>query len=793
MFSTAYGEQAANPRGGNLAGNNAPENNVSEVASRTTVNRVVRNTDNVVGRSNSAGVSRSAVSRPSTTVSRSAVNMSSNVNNSVTGRSGTVIQNVVSAGGGSRNSSTARTASSNVISGVTHNPASTARAAASNSVVGLSRGASTARATAVFSDISAIGSGYAACREAYATCMDQFCANANDTYRRCICSARYDEFRNTENAIDEALGLLAQFEDNNLAVVGLSAEEVSAMYSATEGELAIKKDTSAAASMLSEINDLLSGKKSSSSSDKLSSASLGLLTIDFTSDLDDIWGSSGSSIFDTSTGVDLSTLTGEDLYSQANKQCLSLVTESCENDAVLRMAKSAYGIMITQDCNLYEKNINSQKESLEQTVRTAEKYLREARLEEYKSHNSADVNECIANVKNAIQSDGACGANYKRCLDYTGAYINQSTGEPIYSTRLFQLSDLIVLPGVNTSEANDILGVNADFNAFLESRRMFAETALDSCRDISDIVWEEFKRQALIEIAQAQDEKIEEVKMSCVSTMAECYDVQTGALQDFDNTTAQYTGAISAYAAREMCKDKVLACATLYGNTENCDFDEKGQLIVPERGLDGATANEVCGLSALLAFVDTVDTVRVSEGCETAVNNYIKDLCTPTSGSMGYPWNCRNMTVDNFTKSVNDFAEQTCINPANSASGLISQVSVQINRAITGMTEEMDSLMMYICENLGGYWVASTDNEGTLLKAFYNDVYGGDTSNTSWGKCVENSTLVQCLNYNETDEEPVASYNSIKDECDFTDEWYDSRCSLLGNGYYENGVCYVAQ
>ena len=35
---------------------------------------------------------------------------------------------------------------------------------------------------------------------------------------------------------------------------------------------------------------------------------------------------------------------------------------------------------------------------------------------------------------------------------------------------------------------------------------MFATSALDTCRDIADVVWTEFKRSALIEIAQAQDE-----------------------------------------------------------------------------------------------------------------------------------------------------------------------------------------------------------------------------------------------------------------------------------------------
>lgn len=810
----AYAEQAPNPRGGTVVSSSTATDTTSGAATaRSTSSRVVRTnlsaTDSgltVTGRSAANSVSRSATARPSVTVARTA-SVQPATSNVVTGRSGTVLQMAPTTGmNASRSATTARTASSNVISGASHSTASTARAASSNSVVGLSR-AATARATAVFSDISAIGGGYAKCREAYATCMDQFCANANDTYRRCICSARYDEFRNTENAIDQALNLLAQFEDNNLNAVGLSAEEVAAMYSATEGEMAIKNDTSAAANMLAEISDLLSGKSSSTSSSGTSGTSLGLLTVDFTSDLGDIWGegSSSSSIFSTSSGVDLASLTGQDLFNEASKQCLELVADSCENNATLTMARSAYSIMITQDCNLYEKNINSQKESLEQTVRTAEKYLREARLEEYQSHNSADVNECIASVRNAIQSDAACGANYSRCLDYTGAYINQSTGEAIYSPRLFQLADLITLPGVNASDATDVLGANPEFNSFLDSRRMFAETALDSCRDMADIVWEEFKRQALIEIAQAQDEKIEEVKMSCVSTMAECYDTQTGALQDFDNTTSQYTGVISAYAARAMCEDKVIACASLYGDTEGCEFDGNGQLKTGNAsgGLTGAAANSRCGLTALLAFVDTVDTVRVAEGCETAITNYLKDLCTPTSGDKGYPWNCRNMTVSDLRTSINEFAQQNCSDPTNSGAGFLAQVQDQIDRALSDVEENIDYLLMESCENLDGYWLDYDDTftniadtrvngNGILLSGFYKDVYGGN-ENTSWGRCVENTTMIQCLRYNEGLDTAVASYDLTRDECDFTEEWYRQRCEELMGGYYEGSACYVAK
>ncbi len=725
-----------------------------------------RNSDN-------ATVSRTATTaqRRTTTSARTAT-----TTNTVSSRNA---RTAVASGGTSRSATVARTG---VVGAMRAAYAPTTTSARSATTVNASR-AAVARATAVYDDVSKIGSGYASCREAYSTCMDQFCAKANDTYRRCFCSSKFTDFRDTEAALDEAKNLLAQFENNNLNAVDKTAAEVSAMYTATEGELAIKKDTSGAAAMLAEIGELLSGSRKASTSSN-ASTSLGVLDLDFSTSMDDIWsGDNTSSIF-TASGTDLSQLEGQALYTQAQKQCLSLMNDACENNAVMTMAKSSYNILISQDCNAYEKKVNSQRETIKQTVRTAEKYLRDARLEEYRSHNSADVNECIAKVKSAITADTACGANYKKCLDYTGAYVNASTGEPIYSPRLFELENLITLDGANGDI--DVLSQNGQFNSFLETRKMFATTALDSCRDIATTVWQEFKRSALIEIAQAQSAKIEEVKMSCVSTMAECYDTQTNALKDFDTTTASAAGAVSAYAAKAMCQDKVTACAALYGNNTNCTFDGNGKLTS-----DAAS----CGIKSLLAFVDNVDTVRVAEGCATAIDNYVKQLCTPSTGDQGYPWNCRRYGQAQLRSVIENYALQNCKDPTSTStqfSELPDRVKQQVTQAISDVLEELDDQLADACESLDGFWT-DADDTGKLLTAFYSTTFGkseeptGDA--TLSGRCVENSERTACLAYNTGRETPVATYDSVRG-CVLTDVWYQERCAAM-NGYYETGNCYL--
>ena len=773
-----FAAQAPNPRGTSVASSPAP-------ASARNDGREVRRAASSSAGGNAvsgASASRSATRRPTTTVTRtqSVISVPGGASANVSARSAvtprtSTSSNTVSAA----HATVGRAAASSVVRAATAQSA--ARSATTSNV---SRSA-TARATAVFDDISKIGGGYSACREAYATCMDQFCAKANDTYRRCFCSSKFEEFRDTENALDEAKSLLMRFEDNNLNAVDKSAAEVDAMYSATVGEMAIKNDTSAAAATLSEIGDLLSGKKKAQTNN--TSGSLGILSLDFTEDVDDIWsGNGGSSIFNTGSGEDLSALEGQKLFNSANNQCLKMISESCENNAVLTMARSAYNIMITQDCNAYEKKINSQREAVKQTVRQAEKMLRDARLEEYRNHNTADVNECLAKVRSALTQDTACGANYKRCLDYSGVYINSNTGEAIYSPRLFKLVEQINLDG-----SSDVLGQNPQFNQFLDSKKMFATTALDTCRDISDIVWQEFKRAALIEISQAQDEKIEEIKMSCVNTMADCYDTQSSALKSFDDTTSQYSGAQAAYAARTMCQDKVAACAALYAgpNDVECKFDNNGRL----------TNGAVCGLTALVNFVQTVDNVRVAEGCSIALDNKMKEICTPAKDTRGYPWNCSAMSRDELKSTVEKYAQLYCADPASNKQDLAAETQSTVNKIIDSIYEELDYQLMESCEELDGYWVATGDVmqeelSGKLLSAFYANNFGGRTGDTetSYGLCVENDTMVQCISYNSGKEEQVATYDRSKDICIFTDEWYKMKCETM-QGYYENSVCYVAK
>ncbi len=656
--------------------------------------------------------------------------------------------------------------------------------------------AGTARATSVFNDITKIGTGYSGCRDAYATCMDQFCANANDTYRRCFCSDRFQKFRETSNSLDNALQMLAEFQNSNLEAVDKTAAEVNAMYTATAGEEAIKKDTSASQKLLNNINDVLSGRSTNTNTN-----SLGVLDFSgFGSIDDDIFNT--SSFFGDST-TNTSDLEGKALYDNATKQCSEVTHESCGSDAMFNLAKSAYSIMITQDCNAYEKNINAKKASVEETVRTAEKYLRDARLEEYRAHNSQDVNECLTKVEDAIKQPTACGENYEKCMDYTGLYINATTGEPILSQALFKLNTIIVLDGTS-----DVLKANPKFNESLESKKMFAQTALDTCRDKADIVWEEFKRAALIRISQAQDDMIQKVKDSCVTTIKECYDTQTGALKDMDTTNTQSTDAIAAVTARGMCYDRVQACAALYGDPDGCKYDKKTKKL--EYAVDAAGKPKKCGLQGLLTFVDTVDSVKVAEGCETALTKYAHELCDEDIGTENpiLYGKCKTMPeaqlraamdlrMNTFcaqdlvmTDDSNTMQEQTAFN-TNIMNQLIKKIYDELGIQFTaGCTHDKD---------FEGTWVSGEElanpNPSILVQEFYQKYYGTKITSVaqieslnlkSFGWCVNKSVSAQC----DVLGEEYATFNTSTAECDLTGKWYLRACGMLG-GSWQNDICHV--
>ena len=586
---------------------------VADAAIRTE-NSIARNT------TNTNDISSTLISR-ATTPTVSSITTKSTTTSS-TGRSNTSnIVNRTSSTISARTSTTptiatqssARSATTINRSAVQSSTNATARNAANTNVVrsaavqrtSLTQSEKTARnaarAAVVSTATNTFGTGYNACRDAYFTCMDQFCATANESYRRCICSSRLPEIQEKERALSQTSDQLQDFTNLNIEVINKTVQEVNAMITASEGEQAIKKDESDSAKTLSGISDVLSANKSKSLS------TLG--TLDIAGDINQIWATT-----DLTSGGNIANLTGEALYNAVHKQCVDLVSESCNSSATLNMVISAYGMYIENDCTTLSNSLETKKNQASSTIRETEREMNLARLDNYNAHNSTEINDCIAQVRKDITAETACGEDYVHCLDITGLYLNRDTGEPIYSQNFYQLQNLTSLSGdVLTNPTNRLLV------AELNRKRAFAEKGLSTCQDIADEVWDEFMRQAITEIYQGQQEKIRTVKNECLEVVNNCYDTQSDSLKDFSNIKEELLLGSRLELSEEMCKEKLYACSNLYG-------DPNGD-----------------GLDLLITEMSNITDQKIAQECKALLEAFAQDTCKVSNidSSHSFPYGCR--------------------------------------------------------------------------------------------------------------------------------------------------------
>ncbi len=641
-------------------------------------NAAVRDEKTIVRTANST-LQRSATSRQNTTSSRSLTSRANTKN--------TTARKSVSSRGTQR-SATARSATTKTAQRPNRQQTSVGRSSAinmSNIVASPVRGLSIARASntpsTTIDPSTTLGADYTKCRDAYFACMDQFCAVADESYRRCACSSRLTTVQSRERALVQAAEQLTDFKNLNLEVINKSSDEVKAMISASVGELAQQnaKDTSDSAKQLSGINAVLEKTK------RESLATQG--SLDIAGDINEIW-----STTDLAGGVNISNLTGEALYNAVHAQCAEMVDSICPSTDVRTMIVSAYGMYIENDCSLILTGLDKKLTAANATIRDAEYEMGDRRLENYNAHNSTSINDCIARVRMDITADTACGKDYVHCLDVTGRYLNYDTGEPIYSAEFFQLNTL-------TSLSGDLLKnqTNRLFIERLNSMRQYAQGSLDTCRDIADDVWDEFMRQSITEIHQGQQERIRMVKEECLDVVNTCYDEQNQTLKDFSNTDEALLLGSRLELSEQLCKEKMNTCSNLYGGGPN-------------------------GMAEMLTAMHDIVSQQIAQQCLIALQDYSKKLCAVSGKDTlhAYPYGCRA-----YTPGTQEYAiKPECNNATATSTGKVLTNKVQ--RYTTG------SCGKHYTYCNPGYYMVQTNNTYTL-----NSDRGEEHANTCL-KCPEN-------------------------------------------------------
>lgn len=210
----------------------------------------------------------------------------------------------------------------------------------------------------------------------------------------------------------------------------------------------------------------------------------------------------------------------------------------------------------------------------------------------------------------------------------------------------------------------------------LNKKRSFAAKSLDMCRDDADDVWDEFLRQALVEIYQGQQQRVKTVKDECLQVVNQCYLKQTNSLKDFSNNSDKINLAQTLELSEEMCADKLNTCSNLYGGGDS-------------------------GLAALLASV-TDNTIEQS--CPDLLNKFVLQKCAveTNDSSHAYPYGCRKYAPGESRHARNEICNKNRTNPFDKTNIIVTSTKEYNSYAYSNMCS-IDSTKIYTRCNYGYY------------------------------------------------------------------------------------------
>ena len=431
------------------------------------------------------------------------------------------------------------------------------------------------------------------CQEQYNDCMDQFCSVVDNNQKRCSCSSNLAKYAKVEQAVKDANAQLNEVAQN-IRYVGLSADEISAIMSATEAEEALSGvvDTTESRSMLAEIEKMIKDPTTYSSSSSYSTDSYGLLDInlDFSSDTtSDLF----SLDFLTDTNNGFSSLRGKDLYNAAKKRCATVISQCRDVGATSDQITGNYDLAIDKDCIAYEQGLSKMNDTLIANVRSAKLMLQKARLAVLQNQNTYGPRECIGALENCMLDDMVCGENYTKCLDPTKQFIDENgnvvLGQNINYIQKFMTNynnasvDETFLKDVN----NGIITINKEICAsdgkdngscivkYLLTKigtgkkvtdGGLCRPVLDKCRaytykdgeydPFNDIV-KNYIQRAMVNIKSAQYQIVADYASTCLNDIAACYNQQVSQVTSWAATAS----ASSVYnIMRGACRNVALTC-----------------------------------------------------------------------------------------------------------------------------------------------------------------------------------------------------------------------------------------
>lgn len=262
------------------------------------------------------------------------------------------------------------------------------------------------------------------CKAQYAACMDNYCNILDDNQGRCSCSKNIKNYEKTEQALAAAT---EEFQNvvQQIRYIGLTSDQIEALFTETEAELTMKSTTDSSRlknsldSIKKKIVDVSTPSAASTVTSGLTLDMNGLLTADFSQGFD-----LNSFLNMNNNSTSVSNQRGDQLYKTAAGRCKTAVLNSCTTQGIdANIITNAYDLEIDKQCVLYERALNDANAEMKQNVTNATTILQQARLLLAQNKNSYDLRGCIAAIDSCMQDEYVCGPDYELCLDPTGKYL----------------------------------------------------------------------------------------------------------------------------------------------------------------------------------------------------------------------------------------------------------------------------------------------------------------------------------------------------------------------------------
>lgn len=359
-----------------------------------------------------------------------------------------------------------------------------------------------------------------ACQQKYDGCMDSFCMIDNASGGRCLCSDRNAE-------LDSVLAEIEKLDQQSyqMATTGVERIEMGA-------------DADAAMATANAVAADLRGDNDKKSARKSLDLTMWNSTVDFDGD-DDVWA-------DESTNV-IEGKTGDALYRVSHQICVAQIPECAGEMSMLQMM---YSQRIKSDCAAYENSLKQQKNASANKLSVAEKALREAALEQYRTANKYDLGQCTVEFKNCMISTGGCGDDFSKC-----ASVVASDNTNVRKSRRSKNTTYAITGATTTIE------ISTSTYDTLVAKKPLCETVTKQCVAVADQVWDTFLREVAPQIKSAELIAEDNARQSCISSISDCFQKACKDTMDPNDPDGSYDMCLTRPETMlNLCKIPLNAC-----------------------------------------------------------------------------------------------------------------------------------------------------------------------------------------------------------------------------------------